>query len=268
MHVRSQEPAVRIEDADGLRWTQVFSAVRSGYLLGMAAAAMLAGLFFALSLPATMMVKLSLDEIVGKADRIFVGRCTNIAEEEIEAGGGKLPCTVYTFETVQVLKGNLGKIVTVKHVGFRKSRAMELRQRSGGAAARFPFFINEMPEYRKGDEVLLFLNRENEHGLSAPIGLAQGAFYAVSDGHGRKIFLNRLGNAGLLDRGKEAARADLPAAPASADAAAIEKIDSARFGYRPFLELIRSLLGKERSQNPGASRTISIELQAWWRGNG
>lgn len=210
----------------------------SQHQLRLAAAVLLPLTLIAAPLSATIMVKLSLEEMAVKADRIFVGRCTDIAEEEVEAGGGKLPCTVYTFETIQVLKGSLGKIVTVKHIGFRKSRAMELRQRSGGAA-RLPFFINEMPEYRKGDEVLLFLNRENEQGLSAPIGLTQGAFYVRSDARGRKVFVNRPGGAHL-------------AASASADAAAIEKIDSARFGYRPFLELIRSLLRKNRSQKSGA----------------
>jgi hypothetical protein len=65
--------------------------------------------------------------------------------------------------------------------------------------------------YRKGEDLVLFLNAANEHGLSAPIGLEQGRFRVLRDAAGREVALNGRGNHRLLEGMSEGA---LDAAPA------------------------------------------------------
>lgn len=60
--------------------------------------------------------------------------------------------------------------------------------------------------YRKGEDLVLFLNAPNEHGLSAPIGLEQGRFRVMRDASGREVALNGRGNHQLLE-GMEASGA-------------------------------------------------------------
>lgn len=53
--------------------------------------------------------------------------------------------------------------------------------------------------YGKGEELILFLNAPNQHGLSAPIGLEQGRFRIVRDQSGKEMALNGRGNHRLLE---------------------------------------------------------------------
>jgi hypothetical protein len=57
--------------------------------------------------------------------------------------------------------------------------------------------------YRKGEDLILFLNAPNEHGLSAPIGLEQGQFRVMRDAAGREVAVNGRGNHRLLEGVKE-----------------------------------------------------------------
>jgi hypothetical protein len=61
--------------------------------------------------------------------------------------------------------------------------------------------------YRKGQEVLLLLNRENEHGLTSPVGLEQGRFRIDRGADGQAVALNGQGNHGLFDGVADRAKA-------------------------------------------------------------
>ena len=52
--------------------------------------------------------------------------------------------------------------------------------------------------YRKGQHLLLLLNRPSEYGLSSPAGLEQGRFRILRDPQGNEVAVNAHGNAGLF----------------------------------------------------------------------
>jgi hypothetical protein len=53
--------------------------------------------------------------------------------------------------------------------------------------------------YRKGQEVLLLLNRVNDNGLTSPVGLEQGRFRIERGADGEALAINGHGNQGLFD---------------------------------------------------------------------
>lgn len=62
-----------------------------------------------------------------------------------------------------------------------------------------PRDIADGAAYRRGDEVLLLLNRENEYQLTSPAGLNQGRFEIRRNEAGRAFAINGHGNQGLFD---------------------------------------------------------------------
>jgi hypothetical protein len=52
--------------------------------------------------------------------------------------------------------------------------------------------------YRKGDEVVLFMNSVNQHGLTSPVALEQGRFRVTREPDGTSRVTNGRDNAGLL----------------------------------------------------------------------
>jgi len=52
--------------------------------------------------------------------------------------------------------------------------------------------------YRKGQELLLIMNRPSEVGLTSPVGLEQGRFRILRDRAGNKMAVNGHANAGLF----------------------------------------------------------------------
>src|SRR5262245_37085405 len=52
--------------------------------------------------------------------------------------------------------------------------------------------------YRKGDDVLFFMNPTNKYGLTAPVGLEQGRFRVIHEQDGSIRVANGRNNAGLL----------------------------------------------------------------------
>ena len=125
---------------------------------------------------------INLFEMVNAADRIFWGRCLQ-AESGREPSTG-LPVTAYTFEVLRGIKGT--------QVG----ESIRFRQLSGGTAGA----IRGLPEFSRGQEILLFLYPDSRLGLTSPVGLDQGMFRVGKGSRKGRTVLNRLGNANLLHR--------------------------------------------------------------------
>jgi len=148
---------------------------------------------------AAMVLLVDLDEMITRADRIFVGTCLSVRQGLISVGGGTLPMTMYTFEVSEPLKGLPPGQVTFKQVGLSSAQVHVLPEAAPGRTFQSPLHILGMPEYRPGDEVLLFLTAESSAGLTAPVGLFQGAFFARKDAlSGKKFLSNGIQNAGLV----------------------------------------------------------------------
>ncbi len=118
---------------------------------------------------------IALGEMTERAERIFAGRCTEVATVHDEALGQEV--TVVTFEVERSLKGETGPALTLRMLGAA---------------------LAGLPRFEVGQEVILFLRGESAHGLSSPVGLDQGKFTVVEDKQGRRVALNGFGNQGLL----------------------------------------------------------------------
>jgi hypothetical protein len=67
---------------------------------------------------------------------------------------------------------------------------------------------HSLNDYRKGQEIVLFLRPVSEYGLTSPAGLEQGRFNVLTDHRtGQKIAVNGRGNVGLFDNFEEHAAA-------------------------------------------------------------
>lgn len=123
--------------------------------------------------------QMSLKEIVETADRVFVGTCIDV--RSLRDGYG-LPATFVTFSVQEGIKGNLGKIITIKVIG------------GGGGLLR----IEGMPAFHEGEEVLLALYPNSQYGFTSPVGLQQGKWTVVEKTAGKKMLHRSLAGAAIL----------------------------------------------------------------------
>ena len=128
----------------------------------------------------------NLEQMVGGAERIFVGKVIGAREDYISAAGGNLPITAYTFEVDEVLKGSMGNTLTIRQVGHHSNPSS--------------FIGQSVPEYKEGSVVMLFLHADSHYGLTSPVGLGQGTFLVKMDGPIKISVRNSWGNRGLLER--------------------------------------------------------------------
>ena len=145
-------------------------------------------LLLLLSIPeqgSAMRVKLlTLEQMVERAEVVFVGRClTSTSQEDPQF---RRTVTVTEFEVVEPLKGRLGETHVVKQYGSIGE----------GTSHR----IAGMPTYTPGEDVILFLYGESQYGLTSPVGISQGKFTIVGDEESSSppTIVNSINNNGLL----------------------------------------------------------------------
>ena len=102
---------------------------------------------------ATIVRALTLQDLVGRAERVVVGRCLDVHETTDPRTG--LPITEVTLAVAETLKGPAASRLVFRQLGDRG--------RPGPA-----------PSFAVGEDLLLFLGRESASGLTAPVGFEQG----------------------------------------------------------------------------------------------
>ncbi|MSS73510.1 MAG: hypothetical protein EXS64_18775 [Candidatus Latescibacteria bacterium] len=126
---------------------------------------------------AVKVVALGIEEVVARADRIFVGTCVEVRGERDPEHG--IVVTRYTFTVSRPVKGQVGGTVTFRQYG--------------GSAGKRRTVIDGLPVYRPGEEVVLFLKPDSAWGLTSPVGLFQGRYEVSRDGvSGRKTVVQDL----------------------------------------------------------------------------
>lgn len=138
-------------------------------------------ILFTSELAATSVRTLNVFEMVRLADRVFWGRCVSVEKKVPEEN--LFPIVEYTFEVLRAIKGVAGG----ENVVFRQV----------GPGVTGKPVIAGVPQYRRGDEVLLFLHADSDSGLTSPVGLDQGTFYLEKTREGRLGVMNPLGNQNL-----------------------------------------------------------------------
>jgi hypothetical protein len=116
------------------------------------------------SLQATVLVPIEFRELVNSAPVIVAGRVVDVRTEWVD--GRRSIETFVTVTAGEYLKGNLGDTLTLRV--------------PGGQIGRYRTIFVGAPEFKQGDEVVLFLKHA---GPSYPyiVGLSQGAFRVVTE---------------------------------------------------------------------------------------
>jgi len=114
---------------------------------------------------ATSVRPLELEELVKQSHQIFVGRVVDVQQGTLSGTGFNY--IEYTFSVDEWVKGG-------------SSRTVKVRQ-----LAR-PMVIPGLPSYKKGQDLLLFLHRASEIGLTSPVGMQQGYYPVVRAANGEK----------------------------------------------------------------------------------
>jgi hypothetical protein len=126
------------------------------------AAALAALLFSASTARATVMVSMPLEDMVQGATAIVHARVARVGTRlALDAERGPMPHTVSELVVLEWLKGEGGHQITVDELG--------------GEVAGLGMAIAGTPQYRVGDEVIIFL-RTTEEGSWRTLGMVQGQF--------------------------------------------------------------------------------------------
>jgi hypothetical protein len=149
------------------------------------------------ALPAqgAMVAQMNLGEMTVNAGMIARVEVLDVEQTSMSLGGGELPVIEYTFAVVDPIKGDFdttkgAAVVTVRMVG-------SLKDAPAVNGVQKVSVLPEMPHLQIGHDYLLFTTEPSAIGLSAPVGLGQGAFGIYTDGK-VEMAANELGNAGLF----------------------------------------------------------------------
>jgi hypothetical protein len=178
--------------------------------------------FFILSLTVQAQVmRVNLREMVEAAGTIVTGQVVDVREGR-HPNYPNVAVTYITVEVEDMLKGAPNR--QTQHV---------FMQFGGLGATR----MREVPSYRVGEEVVLFLYPESEYGFTSPVGGDQGKFYVRTDPQtGQKVLGNSLKNARLFE-GIDTNKLSL------AERNAVRS-DGTSVDYQAFASLVRRLVKK------------------------
>lgn len=144
---------------------------------------------------ATTVIAPSFDQLVERADLIFTGQALAQRSEWRNIGGRKSIVTLVSFQVSAVHKGSAGSVATLQFLG--------------GAIGDVTLDISDMPKFKQGERVVLFVHR-NGASASPLIGLYHGKFSLHVDAAGRETVAKHDGEpvADVLEigRSKPAAR--------------------------------------------------------------
>jgi hypothetical protein len=121
-------------------------------------------------LRATVLLPIEFRELVAAAPVIVHGRVADVHSEFVD--GRRAVETFVTIEAADYLKGDLGDRVTIRV--------------PGGQLGRYRTVFVGAPEFREGDELVLFLKSTGSP-LPYIVGLSQGAYRVVPDARGRRM---------------------------------------------------------------------------------
>lgn len=118
-------------------------------------------------------------EMVDLSGTIFYGRCLSAVDSVADSGMG---IRTYRFLVLDGLKNaEAGQIVEFRQVA------------STGKGVTIP----GIPQFHKGQELLLFMHGESKSGFTSPVGMLQGVFRASRRENGETVLENGYGNRNL-----------------------------------------------------------------------
>lgn len=164
----------------------------------------------------------SLNEMTAQADRVIHAYVV-AAKVEPHPRYRNISTVVVTLAVQETLKGETPKQFTIREFIW------DLRDQMDAAA------------FRKGKDVVLFLNKENQEGLTGTIGADQGRFDVAHEMDGRITVRAHAPNRVLLQGTQEALAKKNRTLPASLRGALIDP--AGRMDLAEFKSVIRDLVG-------------------------
>ena len=126
---------------------------------------------------ATTVQKFTVQDLARKSEAIVVGEVEEVVSRWDD--GGK---EIYTYVTVRVKD---------RFKGPKGQATLTLRQ-LGGQVGTIASEVPGMPEFAKGEEVVLFLSQKDAAGYPWVVGLQQGKYSVVTDENGFKQVRNEI----------------------------------------------------------------------------
>lgn len=114
----------------------------------------------------TTVIPPTFDDLVSKAQTIFLGRAVDSRSELEVSPTGRSIVTHVTFMVERVIKG---------HVGLQTELTF-----LGGAVGDLAMEVADMPQFRVGDRDVLFVS-DDPHSISPLVGFSYGRFRVVRD---------------------------------------------------------------------------------------
>lgn len=124
-------------------------------------------------LRADSVIQLNLRELCQRADKIFRGTVIAAIPGKVRVVGGELPIVTYRIRVDESFKGDFQ---VVKGMRFVEVRMLAMDQAGARSSSRMAGLVSEIPRLEAGGRYLLLTTRPSAVGLSAPVGLGQGAF--------------------------------------------------------------------------------------------
>src|SRR5262249_23646894 len=115
---------------------------------------LITGLMCTMSTEAAMVLPFNVEEITGRAEKIFVGTCTQVEHTVNEQG---FPIVTVTFSVTEVLKGTVGDTITFRQLDPTHQQQIDPHLISPWSAAA----LAGVPTYTLGEEAMLFLAGES-----------------------------------------------------------------------------------------------------------
>jgi hypothetical protein len=145
------------------------------------------------SVDATTVLRLNLEQMVGRAGNVFRATVVDVRGGQIEVGGGKLPTTTYTLRVEESFKGTFekeGATVEITIVGSIKRDPVPV-----GNHHKFSV-LPDVPRLAIGSDYLLMTTSPSPAGLSTTVGLGQGAF-SIFTRNRQEVAVNAVDNANI-----------------------------------------------------------------------
>ncbi len=173
------------------------------------------------SSPAAVVKQMNLEEMITTARYIFSGTCTSVDRRYDDATDRD--GIFFTFSVSKIIKGEEASEFTFK----MSSVAVDLGQ---------------VPTFKPGEEVVLFLYGKSSLGFTSPVGLGLGKFTVLSSPSGEKVVVNAHNNTDLfkdMNRTKYSAR--FPASHA-AEISNLMGQQSGAINYDHFLTFLEEMV--------------------------
>ncbi|MGB7070608.1 MAG: hypothetical protein WBD22_14030 [Pyrinomonadaceae bacterium] len=140
--------------------------------------------------------RFSLSEMIDRSGRIFRGTVLDFEAGTVRAGGGELPTVTYRFSVDEAFKGEFSDKEGTKYTEI--TMLGNLKDAPNASGPKKLSALPKLPALEVGSDYLMLMTPQSDIGLSAPVGLGQGAFVVYLQDK-QEMARNEFNNAGLFD---------------------------------------------------------------------